>query len=79
MDFHSRINTHLNTPGKSHLTPHIVWEKDLTLYEMMGLEQALMDLFGGPRSDSCQTPLLNEVRFSPGKDASSPGPDPPGR
>ena len=29
---------------------------------MMGLEQALMDLYGGARGDSWQTPLLNEVR-----------------
>ena len=29
---------------------------------MMGLEQALMDLYGGSRSSSWQTPLLNEVR-----------------
>ena len=29
---------------------------------MMGLEQALMDLYGGSRSTSWQTPLLNEIR-----------------
>ena len=61
-DVHDRIKTHSGTPGKYHLTPFIVWEHSLTWYEMKGLEQALMDLYGGSRSDSWQTPLQNEVR-----------------
>ena len=61
-DVHNRINAHLNTPGKSHLTPYVVWDNYLTWHETMGLEQALMDLYGGSRSTSWQTPLQNEVR-----------------
>ncbi|EQA6224410.1 hypothetical protein ACX5CW_000978 [Enterobacter ludwigii] len=58
-DAPTRLNSHANTQGKSHL-------EQLTIAEAKYLEQRIMDLNGGAKSTNSLTNLLNEIRsYSP--------------
>ena len=58
-DAPARLNSHVNTPGKSHL-------EQLTKAEAKYLEQRIMDLNGGAKSTNFLTNLLNKIRsYSP--------------
>ena len=59
---YERVSDHADSPDKGHLYSTIVWPNNLTWAEMMGLEQRLMDFFGGAQSDNPRTPLLNKIR-----------------
>jgi hypothetical protein len=66
-DAWARLDAHANSVGKADLVGgQILWENNLTKAQAKGLEQALMDRFGGAVSQNPNTPLLNRIRsYSP--------------
>ena len=65
-DAPQRLLTHANTPGKDTLVSEILWNNNLTKSQAKGLEQRLINQFGGAVSQNANTPLLNQIRsFSP--------------
>ena len=61
-DAPARTARHATTDGKSHLEAVILWDNSLPTAQAKGLEQSLMDHFGGARRQNPDTPLLNEFR-----------------
>ncbi|GFM66076.1 hypothetical protein PSCICJ_21940 [Pseudomonas cichorii] len=61
-DAPARIDKHAITPGKDDLIAQTLWENNLTKAQAKGLEQRIMDLYGGARRQNPDTPLLNEYR-----------------
>jgi hypothetical protein len=65
-DAHVRVQTHANTPEKADLDYDILFDNVLSKQQAKGLEQRLIDYFGGAKSTNSSTPLLNRIRgFSP--------------
>ena len=65
-DAPARLNSHANTPGKSHLEQLTIFDNNLTKAEAKFLEQRIMDLNGGAKSTNSLTNLLNKIRsYSP--------------
>jgi Na+-transporting NADH:ubiquinone oxidoreductase subunit NqrC len=65
-DAPTRLNTHANTLGKSHLFQETIFNNNLTKAEAKFLEQRIMDLNGGVKSTDPLTNLLNKIRsYSP--------------
>lgn len=66
-DAPSRIEVHaLSKDEKRFMRGRILFENNLTAPQARGLEQMLMDHFGGARSVNLMTDLLNKIRsFSP--------------
>jgi RHS repeat-associated protein len=65
-DAPARIALHANAPGKDMLSGLILWENNLTKAQAKGLEQRLIDQFGGALSQNPSSPLLNQFRsFAP--------------
>ena len=61
-----RLNSHANTPGKSHLEQLTIFDNNLTKAEAKYLEQRIMDLNGGAKPTNSLTNLLNKIRsYSP--------------
>ncbi|WP_439854734.1 RHS repeat-associated core domain-containing protein [Pseudomonas yamanorum] len=61
-DAPARVAKHADTDGKDDLIAQILWENNLSKAQAKGLEQRIMDLYGKPRSQNRDTPLLNEYR-----------------
>ena len=65
-DAPARLVAHASTVDKGALTGRLLWENNLTAAEAKGLEQRLMNHFGGAKSVDPLTNLLNKIRsFSP--------------
>jgi YD repeat-containing protein len=66
-DAPKRIEVHANSSDKSDLvSSEIVWTNNLDKATSKGLEQRLMDNFGGAKSQNPNTPLQNKIRsYSP--------------
>lgn len=54
-DAPARLNSHANTPGKSHLEQLTIFDNNLTKAEAKFLEQRIMDLNGGAKSTNSLT------------------------
>ena len=60
------MNSHANTPGKSHLQQLNIFDNNLTKAEIKFLVQRNMVLNGGAKSVISLTNLINKIRsFSP--------------
>jgi RHS repeat-associated protein len=57
-----RTATHKRTKGKKSLDAEVVWANDLTKAQAKGIEQALIDYYGGAKSVDRKTPLQNKIR-----------------
>lgn len=65
-DAPTRIAKHADTEGKDDLIGQILWENNLSKAQAKGLEQRIMNYFGGAKSQNRKTPLQNEIRsYSP--------------
>jgi RHS repeat-associated protein len=65
-DVPQRLSAHSNTPGKEDLEATTLFNNTLQKAQAKGLEQRLIDNFGGAQSQNPSTPLLNKIRsFSP--------------
>uniref|UniRef100_UPI002016AFD1 pre-toxin TG domain-containing protein n=1 Tax=Chitinivorax sp. B TaxID=2502235 RepID=UPI002016AFD1 len=65
-DAPDRLLKHEVTPGKDHLAGEIIWRNNLTKAQAKGLEQALIDHYGGNVLRNSDTPLMNIYRsYSP--------------
>jgi RHS repeat-associated protein len=61
-DAPTRGLTHASDPDKAELGQQIVFDNNLTKAQAKGIEQRLMDHFGGPSSTNEDTPLLNQIK-----------------
>ncbi|MCX4181210.1 hypothetical protein [Enterobacter sp. HSTU-ASh6] len=62
----ARLDSHANTPGKSHLQQLIIFDNNLTKAEIKFLVQRIMVLNGGAKSVISLKNLINKIRsFSP--------------
>jgi len=61
-DVPARLSSHENSIDKGDLISRELWSNNLSKAQAKGLEQALMDNFGGPRRSNPGTQLLNEYR-----------------
>jgi RHS repeat-associated protein len=59
-DAPTRLNVHSNNPEKGSLEGKIIYDNNLTKAEAKGLEQRLIDNFGGAKTTNPNTPLLND-------------------
>lgn len=57
-----RLKRHYSSLDKGHLSGRLIWENNLTKGQAKGLEQALIDYFGGARSTNPVTNLINRIR-----------------
>jgi len=65
-DTPTRLNSHVNTPGKSLLEQLTIFDNNSTKAEAKYLEQRIMDLNGGAKSTNSLTNRLNKIRsYSP--------------
>lgn len=65
-DAPERGEVHADTPGKNLLGQKIIFDNDLDKAQAKGLEQRLMNHFGGPESMNEDTPLQNKINsYSP--------------
>jgi hypothetical protein len=60
-DAPTRVQNHSITPGKEDLSNKILFDNNLAKAEGKGLEQRLIDHFGGAQSQNANTPLLNKI------------------
>ena len=61
-DAPARITRHGVTPGKDDLMGEVIWPNNLTKAQAKGLEQRLIDHFGGALRQNPETSLLNVFR-----------------
>jgi hypothetical protein len=61
-DVPTRLNVHANTPSKAALDSQTIFDNNLTKAQAKGLEQRLIDHFGGAPLDNPSTTLLNDIR-----------------
>ena len=61
-DAPARLNSHVNTQGKSHLEQLTIFDNNSTKAEAKYLEQRIMDLNGEAKSTNSLTNLLNKIR-----------------
>ncbi|MEE5067585.1 RHS repeat-associated core domain-containing protein, partial [Pseudomonas alliivorans] len=61
-DAPARVAKHADTEGKDDLVSQILWDNNLSKAQAKGLEQLIIDLYGGAKSQNARTPLLNEIR-----------------
>lgn len=62
----ARVEAHAVSSDKSDLIGQILWSNNLTDSQAKGLEQRLIDYFGGAFSQNPETSLLNRIRsFAP--------------
>ncbi len=61
-DAPSRLAVHENSVDKDELIGEILFTNNLTKAQAKGLEQALIDHYGGALSQDPETPLLNKIR-----------------
>jgi RHS repeat-associated protein len=61
-DAPARIGSHTLDPAKLHLEGEILWINNLSKSQARGLEQRLIDHFGGARRHVAGSPLVNLIR-----------------
>jgi hypothetical protein len=61
-DAPARLAAHKLSLEKGLLEAHVIWENNLPKARAKGLEQQVMDSFGGARSTNPATTLLNRIR-----------------
>jgi hypothetical protein len=61
-DAPARLVTHADSIDKSDLVGEVLWTNNLSKAQAKGIEQRLIDHFGGAARQSPDTPLLNEYR-----------------
>ncbi len=61
-DAPNRFLAHGNSTDKYNLSGETIWTNNLDVAQAKGLEQRLMNHFGGAKSQNIETPLLNKIR-----------------
>jgi hypothetical protein len=61
-DAPARLATHADSIDKGDLIGEVLWTNNLTKAQAKGLEQQLIDNFGGAARQNPNTPLLNQYR-----------------